>query len=352
MEKQSTYPLYSIIGLFCGPIIAAAILLSPPPSGLTQQGWFTAAVGAWMAMWWMTEAVPLAVTAFLPLVLFPILGIRGINMTAESYAHPLIFLFLGGFLLARTMNVWGLDRRLALNVLLFSGDNPRVIIGALMGVTAFLSMWISNTATAMAMLPIAISIAATLSKPENGSKQDPAPAMLLGIAYAATIGGMGTIIGTPPNALFAAFMDDAYGIEIGFVRWMMIGVPLVLILLPITWLVLTRVTFRISNSGSLRTSEVVAQRLAELGTYSRAERYLTAIMLAVALGWIFQTPLTSVLPWLRLSDAGIAMTGALLVFVIPLICRKVVFYWVGKKPSIFAGMCFYYSVVAWLWQRQ
>ncbi|MBT7957088.1 MAG: DASS family sodium-coupled anion symporter [Rhodospirillaceae bacterium] len=265
----------------------------------------------------MTEAAPLAATALLPLVLFPILDIRSIDATAGSFAHPLIFLFLGGFLLARTMNVWKLDRRLALTVLRYSGDNPRIIIGALMGVTAFLSMWVSNTATSMVMLPIAMSVAATLSQPGSKKEEDPAPAMLLAIAYAATIGGMGTIIGTPPNALFAAFMADSYGIEISFVRWMMIGVPLVLILLPITWLILTRVTFRISDRASLQTSGVIEEELAALGPFSRAERLLTIIMVVVAMGWIFRSLLVEVLPWLRLSDAGIAVAGALLVFIVP-----------------------------------
>ncbi len=325
-ETQNRYPLYSLLGLISGPVIAIVMLNLSPPEGLSQQGWFTAAVGIWMATWWMTEAIPLPATALLPLVLFPMLNIQNINTTASSFAHPLIYLFLGGFLLARTMHVWKLDQRLALTVLKYSGDNPRVVIGALMGVTAFLSMWISNTATSMVMLPIAMSIAATLSHSGAtvGSLEydDPAPAMLLGIAYAATIGGMGTIIGTPPNALFVAFMAESYGIEIGFVQWMMIGLPLVLIMLPITWFVLTKVTFKVSNRGSLETTEVIESELAVLGPFSRAEKYLTVILVIVASGWIFRSLLVEAFPWLHLSDAGIAMTGAMLVFVIPVDLRQ------------------------------
>jgi sodium-dependent dicarboxylate transporter 2/3/5 len=186
-----------------------------------------------MAVWWMTEALPLAVTALLPLILFPTFGIRSIEATTPSYAHPLIFLFLGGFLLARAMHVWGLDKRLALTVLRFAGSSPRGVIAGVMAVTEFLSMWVSNTATAMVMLPIGLSIVTSLPQNDETPGESIAPALLIGIAYAATIGGMGTIIGTPPNALFAAFMAETYDIEISFLRWMLIGVPMVLLLLPL-----------------------------------------------------------------------------------------------------------------------
>ncbi len=298
------------------------MMASPAPDGLSQDGWWIGAVGIWMAVWWMTEALPLAVTALLPLILFPLLGVRGIEATTPSYAHPLIFLFLGGFLLARAMHVWKLDRRLALSVLRFAGSSPRGIIAGIMAVTAFLSMWVSNTATAMVMLPIGLSIIATFSENTDAGYGgdiggNVAPALLLGIAYAATIGGMGTIIGTPPNALFAAFMADSYGIEIGFLRWMLIGVPLVLVLLPIAWLVLTRLAFRVGGRGALATAGAIGDRLAGLGPMSGAERLVAGVMLLVAGFWVFRPLLASALPWLHLSDAGIAMTGALLLFLLP-----------------------------------
>ena len=215
-NKPSGLPRHRLIGLLLGPVAAMAVLASPAPEGLSQQGWWTAAVGLWMAIWWMTEALPLAVTAMLPLIVFPLLGVGSMEETAPSYAHPLIFLFLGGFMMARAMHVWHLDRRLALVVLRYAGSSPRSVIAGIMAVTAFLSMWVSNTATTMVMLPIGLSIVATFSESDDAYGKDVAPALLLGIAYAATIGGMGTIIGTPPNALFAAFMSEAYGIEIGF----------------------------------------------------------------------------------------------------------------------------------------
>jgi sodium-dependent dicarboxylate transporter 2/3/5 len=220
------------------------------------------------------------------------------------------------------MHVWYLDRRLALTVLRFAGSSPRNVIAGLMAVTAFLSMWVSNTATTMVMLPIGLSVVAAFSEYNESHGESVAPALLLSIAYAATIGGMGTIIGTPPNALFAAFMAESYGIEISFLRWMLIGVPLVLVLLPITWFVLTHMTFRIGGKGSLQAAGAIGEKLAALAPISRAERLLASVMLLVAACWIFRPLLTTALPWLRLSDAGIAMTGALLLFLLPVDLKR------------------------------
>ena len=312
-DAQPGLPRHRLVGLILGPVLAAAMVASAPPQGLSEPGWWVAAVGLWMAVWWMTEALPLAVTAMLPLVLFPIAGIRTIEATEPSYAHPLVFLFLGGFLLARAMNVWGLDRRLAMTVLAYAGSSPRSVIAALMAVTAFLSMWVSNTATAMVMLPIALSVATTLADQKEQASDAFAPALLLGIAYAATIGGMGTIIGTPPNALFVAFMKEAYDIEVSFLRWMLIGVPLVLLLLPLAWVVLTRVAFQVSNLQSADT-ERSSEALAPI---SRGERLVAGLMVTVAVCWIFRPLIVAAWPGLQLSDAGIAITGAVLLFLIP-----------------------------------
>lgn len=316
-EAQSRFFRHRLIGIFLGPAIALVIFLTPAPDGLSQPGWSIAAVGLWMAVWWMTETLPLAATAMLPLLLFPVLGVSNIETTASAYAHPLIFLFLGGFLLARAMNVWGLDARLALTVLSAAGSNPRKVIAAVMAVTAFLSMWVSNTATAMVMLPIGLSIAATFGGQQRTDAQSIAPALLLSIAYAATIGGIATLIGTPPNALFAAYMAEAHGIEIGFFKWMTIGLPLVLVLLPITWFVLTRFAFHVASEHSPRTAEVIKQKRNALAAMSRAEYTLTILMSAVVSCWLLNPILNAFLPWLRLSDTGIAMMGALLLFLLP-----------------------------------
>jgi sodium-dependent dicarboxylate transporter 2/3/5 len=311
-----------LIGLIAGPLTAVAIGVSPAPDGLPPQGWWTAAVALWMAIWWMTEALPLAVTAMLPVFLFPLFGIRSIEDTTPSYAHPLIFLFLGGFLLARAMHVWGLDRRLALNVLRFAGRSPRRVIAGIMAVTAFLSMWVSNTATAMVMLPIGLSVAASYSNDQGEGADTIAPTLLLGIAYAATIGGMGTIIGTPPNALFVAFMAEAHGIEISFIRWMMIGVPLVLVMLPLAWFVLSRLMFQVGGAEAGQSTAQIGERLADLPRISKGERCVAGVMLSVAILWITRPLITSAMPWLQLSDAGIAVVGALLLFVLPVDLRR------------------------------
>lgn len=308
--------------MLLGPIAAAVMLMVQAPEGLSQPGWWTAAVAIWMAIWWMTEALPLAVTALLPLIVFPVLGVSSIETTAPAYAHPLIFLFLGGFLLARAMNVSGLDKRLALTVLSMAGASPRRVIAAIMAVTAFLSMWVSNTATAMVMLPIGLSIAATFKDQQENRAESVVPALLLGIAYAATIGGIGTLIGTPPNALFAAFMAESYAIEIGFFRWMLIGIPIVLVLLPITWFILTHLAFTIGKEHSCRAAEVIQKQHEALKVMSRAEYLIAALMLVVAACWIFRPLLAVVFPRLQLSDAGIAMTGALLLFVLPVDLKR------------------------------
>jgi len=319
-EGKQGFPRHKLVGLILGPLAALIVVASPPPAGLSQTGWWIAGIGLWMAIWWMTEALPLAVTALLPLIAFPFLGLRSIEATAPAYAHPLIFLFLGGFLLARALHAWELDRRIALTVLRFVGTSPRGVIFGLMAVTAFLSMWVSNTATTMVMLPIGLSIISTFDG--EGSDGTVAPALLLGIAYAATIGGMGTIIGTPPNALFAAFMAKSYEIEVSFFRWMLIGVPLVIVLLPITWLVLTRITFQVPGRAAVETGAAITEKLRSLPPVSQAEAMLVVLMACVAAAWIFRPLLAGLLPWLKLSDAGIAVTGAVLLFVLPVDLKR------------------------------
>ncbi|MEZ5670526.1 MAG: DASS family sodium-coupled anion symporter [Alphaproteobacteria bacterium] len=317
MSESPGMALHRLVGLPAGPAAFAAMLALPPPQDLSDAGWRTAAVGVLMAIWWMTEALPLAATALVPLVALPLLGQAGVAQMAAPYAHPLVFLFLGGFLLARAMNVWGLDRRLALAVLRAAGASPRGVIAGLMAVTAFLSMWVSNTATAMVMLPIGLSVAAAFG--EEGAEHDAAaPALLLGIAYAATIGGMGTLIGTPPNALFAAFMAEEYGIEVGFLRWMLVGVPVMLALLPLTWLLLTRLAFRVPAGHSARIAAAIRDRHAALEPVGRGGWMVAAVMALAALAWLARPLLEAWLPALGLlSDAGIAISGALLLFLLP-----------------------------------
>ena len=317
-KRENEYGWYQLAGLIGGPV--SVTLLFFAVGSTSSLAWSVAAIGLLMAVWWMTEAVPLATTALLPLVLFPILGISSFETTATSYAHPLIFLFLGGFMLARAMERWGLHKRIAFLILGLGGKEPSSIILSLMLTTAFLSMWISNTAAAMIMLPIGQSIVTTIKdNPGAENKSDLtgfSAALMLGIGYAATIGGMGTLIGTPPNALFAGFMADNYGIRIGFAQWMLIGIPLVVILLPITWYVLTRFSFN-SSLPNYERQGLFSAEISNLGQITRGEKFVAILMGLTAAAWIFRPLLNKLVPGLMLSDAGIAMTAAILLFVIP-----------------------------------
>lgn len=285
--------------------VALAAILAPPQAGLDAPAQAAAGIGLLMAVLWVTEAIPLAAAALLPLVLFPATGISPIGDLASSYANPVIFLFLGGFMIARAIEKWGLHRRLAYALLARGHGEPRRVILSVMIATAFLSLWISNTAAAMVAAPIAASIAAMRDKKDGFGT-----ALMLGVAYAATVGGMGSLIGTPPNALFAAYVQETHGIVIGFAEWMLIGLPVVILLLPLAWLVLTRVAFAIAP-------EPIHVDLPAAAPLSTGERRLAIVAALTALGWIMRPLIAETFPGLSISDAGIAMTGALALFVLP-----------------------------------
>jgi len=314
-RRDDRWRMLCPVVVVAGPLLALALLAAPPPEGLSVPGWRVAVIGALMALWWMTEVVPLPVTALLPVTLFPLTGVMDLDRTAAAYADPLIFLFLGGFILARALQRWRLDRRVALAVLRLAGGRPHAIVAGVMAVTAFFSMWVSNTATAMMMLPIGQSvIAAFEAAARGGDGRDLrafSAALMLAIAYAASIGGMGTLIGTPPNALFAGFMRETYRIEIGFAEWMAAAMPVVIVLLPLTWLVLTRVAFRFSLEPLAGAGET------PVGPMSRAEKTVAGLLCAVAAGWMLRPVIDGLAPGLRLSDAGIVMTAAIALFMIP-----------------------------------
>lgn len=315
------------LGLLLGPLLFTAILVLPAPEGMSVAGWRTAAVGVLMASWWITEPVPIAVTALLPLVLFPLLGVTTLNDTASPYANPIIFLFLGGFLIALALERTGLHRRMALATLAAVGTRPAPLILGFMLVTAFISMWVSNTATTVMILPMALAVlslaGAPLAARDDRGSNDRGPndrgfgsALLLGIAYAATIGGLGTIIGTPPNALFAAFMSESYGIRIGFAEWMLVAVPVVIVALPLTWLILTRVIHRLDDQPIAGGAAMLASERAALGPMSRDEWFTGAVTAAAALAWICRPLLERWVP--GLSDTGIAIAAAIILFAVPM----------------------------------
>jgi sodium-dependent dicarboxylate transporter 2/3/5 len=313
------------IGLMLGPALLLVMLLLPPPAGLPLAAWRVAAVGTLMATWWVTEAIPLAATALLPLVLFPVLGVLGIEPTAAPYANSVIFLFMGGFLIAAAFERCGLHRRLALTVVRHGGASPSQLVGSFMAVTAFISLWVSNTATVAMLLPIATSVIALVDErdgddqgghgPVAAGRRNFAVALLLGLAYAANIGGLGTPIGTPPNALLVGYIAESYGRRIGFAEWMAFGVPLVAVGLPLAWLLLTRVFFPVGAERIAGGREAIVVQVRALGPMSRAEWTVGMVTAITAVAWFTQPLLARVAP--GLSDAGIAVTASLVLFLIP-----------------------------------
>lgn len=311
-----------IVGLILGPLIFLLITLSPTPHNMSAEAWQVAAIAALMATWWVTEAIPLAATALLPIVLFPLLGVMSTSTTTSAYANHLIFLFMGGFLIAMAIQKWNLHKRIALHTLRWVGVSPPRIILGFMLATAFLSMWISNTATVMMMLPIALAVIRQLEgdKTHTGNASANASqfgtAVMLSIAYAASIGGVATLIGTPPNAILAGMLENLYQQRISFVEWMGFGVPLSLTMLCLAWFYLTRLAYPTKPQTSTDIRALIGKELAELGPMSRQEKWISAVFTLVAIGWIvrglFDIPLFE-----GVSDATIAMTGALLLFVIP-----------------------------------
>lgn len=310
-------------GLVLGLVLFVAMLLSPAPEGMTPAAWRTAAVGALMAVWWVTEAIPIPATALLPIALFPILGVADVERAAAPYANPIIGLFLGGFLLAQAMQQWQLHRRIALGLLTLVGARPDRLVAGFMIATSFLSAWISNTATAVMMLPIGLSVVRLVCEadPETGkSASNFRVALMLGIAYACSIGGLATLVGSPPNALFAGIMSQQYGVEIGFGAYMLVGVPIAIMGLPLTWLVLTRWVYPTAREEIPGAAERIRREWTSLGRLSRGEGIVAVVFAATAISWIIRPLLERVLP--GLSDAGIAIIAAMILFVTPVRLRR------------------------------
>ena len=308
------------IGLALG-VVAAVVVYLVMPQDVAQPARATAAIAVLMAAWWMTEAIPLAATALLPLVLFPALNVSTIKETAPPYADPIIFLFMGGFFLALALQRWNLHRRIALATVLLVGTKPRQLIAGFMIATGFLSMWVSNTATAVMMLPIGISV---LTLVANLDKEKKAPknfsiALMLGIAYSASIGSLGTIIGTPPNALMVGYMAETHDVNIGFGEWMLVGVPLAVIFMAIAWYLLTCVIFKPEISEIPGGREMIQREYKLLGRMSAGEKQVLAIFVLAAASWI-TVPL--LWPDSNFADAVIAMGVAVLLFVVPANIRK------------------------------
>ncbi len=313
--------LHQKIGMAAGPIAGLLVFLFFRPDGLSSAGQATAAVAVFMAIWWATEAAPVAVTAFLPLVVFPVLGIAPISQTAPAYANPTIYLFMGGFVIALAIERSGLHKRVALVIFRLAGVNGRSLVGGFMIAAALLSMWISNTSTTLMLLPIVMSVILvirdTMKEISSTEQRDFETAMLLGLAYGATLGGMTTLVGTPPNAFMVGFMQSNYDVEIDFARWMMVGIPLALVMLPVTWLALTRFLFKVDFKSSDAARKHIHNLSGEIGPVTQAEVRIAALFFLLVAGWLLRKPIVAWTGVSELTDASLAMMAATAAFLIP-----------------------------------
>ena len=304
-----------------GPLLALAVYTGVGEDALTPAGRATLAVAAWMAAWWLTEAVPLAATAMLPLALFPLLGVGNATETAAPYASSIVFLFLGGFVLGLGMQRFGLHKRLALIVLTAAGNDTRRLIGAFMLVTALLSMWISNTATVIMLLPIAASLLSAAAAPGSEAaapdERNLATALLLGVAYAASIGGVATLIGTPPNLILAAYLREQYGVQVDMLSWLAVGLPFTAVMLPAAWFYVTRVIARDAPRTLPGSRPLFAQQRRALGPMSSGERVVGVVFTLAVIGWVLRPQIVAVTGLTGLSDPVVAMIAALALFAIP-----------------------------------
>lgn len=309
--------------LAAGPLALLFVLASPAPASMPEPAWRVAGLAVWMALWWLTGVVPIEATGLVPLVIVPVLGLGQLETVAVSYADPVIFLFLGGFLIAAGLERWELHRRFAGLTLRIVGASPRRIVLAFLVTTGFISMWISNTAAAVMMFPIAVA-AATRTGADRESERDPfVIAVMLAVAYGASIGGVATLIGTPPNAIFVANARELASVEVTFADWLPIGLSLALPLTAICWFILVTV-FRVPARAAV-TTEPTAQ-LADARPLEPGDRFVLAVFLLAALAWVMRTPkqlgavrvpgLTDLVP--GLGDPAIGLIAALLLFAVPL----------------------------------
>ncbi|MFM8983488.1 MAG: SLC13 family permease [Spartobacteria bacterium] len=295
-----------------GAAFFVATLAMPAPEGLTQAGWHTLGAGAMMAACWISEILPFPVTALLPLVVFPAAGIATVEAAAAPFSNSVIYLFLGGIFIALAMESSNLHRRIALRIIRVAGTGRRAVVGGFLAASFFLSMWVSNTAVAVMMLPIALSVLGLFQQDED---RDFAPALVLAVCYGATIGGMSTLVGTPPNAILAGFLRENYDIEIGFLGWMILALPVSLILAVTAWFLLTRVAHRLSSEDLPGGRDILRRAEEDLGAMSRSEKTVAAVFLLTAAFWVARGFLENLLPWL--NDATIAMAGGLSLFMLP-----------------------------------
>lgn len=305
------------IGFALGPVFLVIAFLLPTPEGMPISAWHTAGIALWLATWWATQAVPIHITALLPIVLFPVLGILNLQESTLPYIDPIIFLLMGGFIMSIGISKWNLHRRLSLNVLNIIGNKPNAILAGFMGTTAFISAFISNSAAAIIMISIVTALIGEVSR-ETDKQQNFVLCLLLGIAYSASMGGMATIIGSPPNAFIVSYLAKNHGIEISFLQWMAIGVPAAIIMTVASWWVLAKWVYPFDSKCIHLAPHVISNELNAMGKFSTPEKRIAMVFVLVVIAWMtrdFLQKVLGVLPWL--TDSIIAMIGALLMLIIP-----------------------------------
>lgn len=274
------------------------------------------AITIWIAVWWVTEAVPLPVTSLLPIILFPLLGILNLSTTTSSYGDPIVFLYIGGFLLAIAIEKTGLHHRIALRIIKGMGTKLSMIILGFMIATGFLSMWISNTATAIMMLPIGLAVIRTTSVGDEMDNPHFPKALMLAIAYAASIGGLATLIGTPPNIVFAGLMKEMYDTDISFVKWFAVGFPIAILLTIASWWYLTRIAYPLGSTRLSGEQDIINQKMISLGPITVSERRVAIVFVCVAIAWIIRSFVLQ--KWIpSIDDTIIAMIGGVILFLLP-----------------------------------
>lgn len=329
-----------VTGLLVGIALAGLLQFLPMPDGLSREAWLLASLALLMAVWWATEAIPIAATALIPIALFPLLGITSTGAATSPYASPIVMLLLGGFIVALSIERWNLHTRIALNIVSGFGGRPAALILGFMLASALLSMWISNTATTLMMIPIALRVAQEVER-EGVSSKFFAPALALGVAYAASIGGMATPVGTPTNLIGIGYLQNEFDISIDFATWMGMGLPIVALLIPVAWFILTRLAFDLKGGGdSSAAKELVRTELARLGRMTRPEWRVALLFGSVAILWMgrelpgeligqagTEWGWNPLLAWLgsaldlpvtlALGNTQIAVMGALATFLVP-----------------------------------
>ena len=349
--RRESPRLYKVLIAAAGFVLAFALLVMPCPGGMSASAKLTAAVAVVMAGLWVSELIPIAATALIPVAAFPLLGIMDSKSACAPYGNHMVFLFMGGFFLAVAMERWGLHRRIALWMILAIGLSPKRLVLGFMATTAFLSMWISNTATTLMIYPIALAV---IMQFETGPSADSgranlSAAILLGIAYAASIGGVATLIGTPPNVVLVGALDTLFpeAPEITFLGWMAVGVPFSALFLMVVWALLVHVLHPVGTTGAAPAAAVIRKELEEMGRMSRAERMVLVVFIVTATLWITRKGIhagslrvpgwSALFPWSgSIHDSTVAIAMSLLLFFAPVDLGKGIFLldweWAKRIP--------------------